>query len=188
MMVALEDVASEIATADLLLFRGSGIISKAIRTVSRGIHSHAAKASWHNGRLMCLEVREFRGGRAVTLESQVARYPGRIDVFRVNAQGRWPEYDRDAADEFMWGLTGVSYGYGSIMASAMMHLPIVRWMVDPPTADEVFDTRLPVCSAACAMADGWAGKVDPVPNLASWAVTPADLARSMFYQYLFTLQ
>lgn len=37
------------------------------------------------------------------------------------------------------------------------------------------------------MADRVGGRVDPVPHLADRLTEPADLARSPFYQYLFTL-
>lgn len=47
--------------------------------------------------LFCLEVREWTGGRAVTLSNQVRCYPGRIDVYEANPDNRWPEYDRPEA-------------------------------------------------------------------------------------------
>src|ERR1043165_2196205 len=99
------DIRHEILDGDLLLVRRRGLISIA----GRGAHSHAAKAAWWRssapavGRsrqpdalefamaagnrdiLFCLEVRELHGGRAVTLSSQVKRFPGRIDVFQANA-------------------------------------------------------------------------------------------------------
>jgi len=185
----LAEVANDILIADLLLFRASGIISRAIRTAGRGVHSHAAKATWHRGTLMCLEVREFVGGRAVTLESQVRKFPRRIDVFRANAANRWPDWDREASDDYMTSLAGIEYGWGTIAKSALMHLPVIRFLVTPPTADEVFDAkRRPYCSAACAMADDYGGGVDVVPHLANWAVHPSDLARSMFYEYRYTLE
>jgi hypothetical protein len=185
----LAQAASDIQTADLLLFRGKGFVSKAIRIAGRSAYSHAAKASWHNHRLLCLEVREFKGGRAVTLESQVAKYPKQIDVFQANAEGRWPEYDRAKADDYMTGLCGVEYGYFAIAESFVLHAPVLRWKAKPPTEDEIFDEkRLPYCSAAVAMADDFGGGVDVVPNLANWAVEPGDLARSLFYSYLFTLE
>ncbi len=184
----LAQAACEILDADLLLFRSQGVISSLIRTTGRSVHSHAAKASWHRDRLMCLESREFKGARAVTLESQVEKFPGRIDVFRANAKNRWPEYDRAKADAWMWSLTGRAYGYSALMASALMHLPFVRWKIKPPTNDDVKDNRLPYCSAACAMADDYGGGIDVVPHLANWATHPGDLARSLFYEYLFTLE
>jgi len=185
----LAEAANEILDADLLLFRGRGLASRAIRAAGRGIHSHAAKATWHNGQLMCCEVREFVGGRIVTLESQARKYPRRIDVFRANAGNRWPDWDRAASDDYMTALAGVEYGWGAIAKSALMHLPVVRYIVAPPTADDVLDARAkPYCSAACAMADDFGGGVDVVPHLANWAVSPADLARSLFYAYRFTLE
>lgn len=184
----LAEAANDILDADLLLFRSSGLVSKMIRVAGRGVHSHAAKASWHHGRLMCLEVRELIGGRAVTLESQVRKYPRQIDVFRANAHNRWPDWDRKASDDYMASLAGVEYGYRALAVSALMHLPVVRWVVKPPTDDAIRDNRAPYCSAACAMADDWGGGVDVVPHLANWATAPSDLARSLFYQYIFTLE
>ena len=186
-LVSLADAAESILNADLLLFRATGIVSRAIRVVSRSRYSHAAKATWHRGTLMAAEVRELKGGRLVTLRSQVMKYPGAIDVYRANAENRWIEYDRDAADDAMIALAGCRYGYRSLLKASLFHLPIVRWMMTPPTNDEVRSANAPYCSAACAMADDLGGGVDVVPNLANWAVAPGDLARSLFYRYLFTL-
>src|SRR4029079_15323530 len=61
------DVQAQILDADLLLWRRRGLIASA----GRGAYSHAGKAAWWGDDLFCLEVREWRGGRAVTLESQV---------------------------------------------------------------------------------------------------------------------
>ncbi|MEM6855421.1 MAG: hypothetical protein AAF593_13530 [Planctomycetota bacterium] len=179
----------QIRDGDLLLFRRRGLISIA----GRGVHSHAAKASWWDDELFCLETREWYGGRAVTLASQVRRCPGAIDVFHANPssetepQGRWPEYDRTRATRFMKRIAGRDYGYGSVLAAAALHLPFVRTMVTAELDDKAVDHRPPFCSQACAMADRIGGGVDPVPHLADRLTEPADLARSPFYQYAFTL-
>ena len=73
--VTYADARPLIADGDLLLFRRRGVISIA----GRGVHSHAAKAAWWGDDLFCLEIREWYGGRAVTLSSQARRYPNRID-------------------------------------------------------------------------------------------------------------
>ena len=172
-----------ILDADLLLFRRRGLIA----VVGRGDHSHAAKAARWEGELFCLEVREWHGGRAVTLASQVRRFPGRIDVFRANPNNRWPEFDRSRSTHFMRRLAGCDYGYAAVARAAMLHLPIIRWGVRATTEDSAIDRRPPFCSQACAMADRLGGGVDPVPYLADRLTEPADLARSPFYQYLFTL-
>jgi hypothetical protein len=172
-----------IADGDLLLFRRRGLIAIA----GRGTHSHAAKAAWWDGELFCVEVREWHGGRAVTLESQIRKFPGHIDVYRTNPANRWPEYDRTRSITMMRRLAGCDYGYTAVLAAAMLHLPFIRMAVRAETEDDAIDRRPPFCSQACAMTDRIAGGVDPVPHLADRLTEPADLARSPFYEYLFTL-
>jgi hypothetical protein len=182
-LVRYADVRHAIRDGDLLLFRRRSVISIA----GRGLHSHAAKAAWWDTDLFCLEVRELCGGRAVTLSSQVRRFPGRIDVFQVNPEDRWPEYDRQGATEFIRRLCGCPYGYAGVAVAGLLHLPVVRWLVRPDVSDGALDRRPPFCSQACAMSDRLGGGVDPVPHLADRITEPADLARSPFYQYRFTL-
>ena len=158
----LDEARTAICDGDLLLFRRRSLISIA----GRGEHSHAAKAAWWGDELFCLEVREWHGGRAVTLASQVKKYSERIDVFRANAHGRWPEYDQTRATHFMRHLAGCDYGYAAVLAAAMLHLPIVRLAVRAEVNDSAIDRRPPFCSDACAMADRLGGGVDPVPHLA----------------------
>jgi hypothetical protein len=181
--VSLAEAQAEIADGDLLLFRRRGLISIA----GRGIHSHAAKAAWWGDDLFCLEVREWHGGRAVTLASQVAKFPGRIDFYRTNPANRWPEYDRTRSTTMMRRLAGCDYGYAAVLAAAMLHLPFVRTVVRAELEDSAIDHRPPFCSQACAMVDRAAGGVDPVPRMADRLTEPADLARSPFYEYTFTL-
>lgn len=182
-LVRLSSVAENLGDGDLLLFRRRGLISIA----GRGVHSHAAKLAWWGDTPFCLEVREWHGGRAVTLASQVARCPGRIDVFRANPDDRWPEYDSAASTRYMRRLAGCDYGYASVVRAALLHLPLVRAWVTPDIEDKAVDRRPPFCSQACAAADRVAGGVDPTPYLADRLTEPADLARSPFYEYRFTL-
>lgn len=176
-------VRGQIRDADLLLYRRRGLIAIA----GRGQHSHAAKAAWWGDDLFVLEVTGFHGGRAVLLSRQVRRRPGQIDVYGANAGARWPEYDRQAAVRFMRRLCGCQYGYAGLLGAALLHLPGVRLFVRPKLDDEAIDRRPPFCSQAVAMADRLGGGVDPVPHLADRLTEPADLARSPFYQYRFTL-
>jgi hypothetical protein len=180
----LEDVETHILDADLLLWRRRGLIAR----TGRGHYSHAAKAAWWGHDLFCLEVREWRGGRAVTLASQVARFPGAIDVYRANPGELWPDYDRDAATRAMRRLAGCDYGYVNVIRAALLHLPGVRLLFPADCRDDATDGRPPFCSQACAYADRVGGAVDPVRNLADRLTEPSDLARSPFYAYLFTLQ
>ena len=185
----LADVQHSIRDGNLLLFRRRGLISIA----GRGVHTHAAKAAWwpgHGGQpgvLFCLEVRQWVGGRAVTLESQVEKFPGRIDVFEANPDDKWPYYDAAASTRYMKELCGRPYGYRAIVMAALLHLPVVRCFVNPEIDDLAVANRPPFCSQACCLADRVAGGVDPVPHLADRLTEPADLARSPFYRFAFTL-
>jgi len=172
-----------IRDGDLLLFRSAGVIAR----LGRGRHSHAARAAWWHDDLFLLEVLQWRGGRAVTLSSQVEQWPGRYDVYAVNPGERWPQYDRTAAVRFMRRLCGGPYGYAGLIRAGLLHLPLVRMFVPAEVDDRAVDHRPPFCSHACAMADRVAGGVDPVPHLADRLTEPADLARSPFYRYRFTL-
>ena len=182
-LVSYSEARPQIADGDLLLFRRRGMISVA----GRGVHSHAAKAAWWGDDLFCLEIREWYGGRAVTLSSQVTRYPERIDVYEVNPDNRWPEYDVAAASRYMRRLAGCPYGYLGVVTAATLHLPFLRFFSCPNLDDSDPGRRPPFCSQACAMADRLGGGVDPVPHLADPLTEPADLARSPFYRYRFTL-
>jgi hypothetical protein len=181
--VSYRDARPQVRDGDLLLYRRRGLISIA----GRGEHSHAAKAAWWGCDLFVLEIREWYGGRAVTLSSQVHKMPGRIDVYRTNPDNRWPEYDAQGATAVMRRLAGCGYGYAGVCSAALLHLPVVRLFFEADVYDGGPLARPPFCSQACATSDRIGGGVDPVPHLADRITLPADLARSPFYRYLFTL-
>jgi hypothetical protein len=185
--IYLADAVSQIRSGDLLLFRGRGLIASLIGAAGRSEYTHVAKAIWLEDVPFCAEVRELKGGRIVTLASQVAKFPGLIDVFEANPGNRWKEYRRKDAVRYLLRLAGCDYGYGAILRSAMGHLPVVRCFLAPDMNDAAADNRPPYCSAAVAAADRFGG-VDPVPNCADRVTEPADLARSPFYRYRFTLK
>ena len=175
---------SQIRDGDLLLFRPRrGLLARLIAKAGRSDYSHAGMAAWWNGRLMCLETVQGRGGRAVLLSNLVAKYPGRIDVYTAEANGN--RLDRRAAVEAMIEITGRPYGWLSLVWVALVHLAVVRLFVRPNT-DDAANGSLPFCSQAVARACR-AGGVDPVPHLADRKTEPGDLARSRFFAFLCTL-
>ena len=79
-----------IRDGDLLLFRPRrGPFDRLITAAGRSEYSYATMAAWWNGRLMCLETVQGRGGRGVLLSNLVETRPGRIDIFAANASGPW---------------------------------------------------------------------------------------------------
>lgn len=186
-LVSLTQCGSMIRDGDLLLFRGRGLFSRLIGIAGRSEYTHAARAVWWGELLFCCEVRERKGGRAVTLASQVSKYPGTIDVFETNPSDRWHDYDRCGAVSYTRRLAGCDYGYLGVAKAALRHLPLWRFLIRPDMNDQQRTSQPPFCSQACAMADRLGGGVDPVPHLADRVTEPADLARSPFYRYRFTL-
>lgn len=186
-LVSLRQYGSLIRDGDLLLVRGRGFMSRLIGTAGRSEYSHAGRAIWWGDLLFCCEVRELKGGRAVTLESQVRKYPGMIDVFETNPSRRWRDYDRRGAIRYSRRLAGCDYGYLGVLKAALRHMPLWRFLIRPDMNDQKRTGQPPFCSQACAMADRLGGGVDPVPHLADRVTEPADLARSPFYRYRFTL-
>ena len=81
-LVPYHEAKTYIKEADVLLFRGEGLISWLIKRYGSGVHSHAAMAHWDGRNLECVEFREFKGARSVSLKSQVETHPDNIDVFR----------------------------------------------------------------------------------------------------------
>lgn len=155
-----------------------------ISSAGRTIYTHAAMAAWWHGHLMCLEMVQFTGGRAVLLSHHVERQPGRWDVFRVSPD-RLMTFDASSAVQAMIRLTGTRYGWLNLAKAALSHLPFVRLAVRANMNDAENGTP-PYCSNAVSRAYRTGG-VDPVPFLADAATEPGDLARSTFFRYQFTL-
>lgn len=177
---------SQLKDCDQLQFRGQAITSRLIKMAGRGVHSHSAKLIWVKGIPFVVEVREWVGGRAVTLESQVKKYPGQIDVFRTNPDNSFL-YSREKAAKYMLHLCGSPYGWGHIKVASFAHLFGVRLITEVNLNDDDLPKGPPFCSEACAIADRLGGGYDPVPYLSDDMTYPADLTRSTFYKYLFTL-
>ncbi|MEN6450210.1 MAG: hypothetical protein ABFC96_06950 [Thermoguttaceae bacterium] len=174
----------EIRDGDLLLYRPRDWYTRLIAVAGRSAYVHAGMAAWWNRRLMNVEMTNG-GGRAQLLSNLVERWPGVIDVYRANASRR--RFSREAAVRAMIGITGKQYGWFNLLRAACCHLPLVRLLVTPD-CDDTEDTprRPPFCSQAVAMACRRGG-VDPVPNLPDRLTEPADLSRSPFFAYRFTL-
>ena len=183
--VGLSEAMPMMRDADLLLFRGTSLLSRLIQVVGRGGYSHAAKVVWCRDVPMVAEIREFVGGRLVTLESQVRRYSGQIDLYRTAATISVNEYyDREAATRAMIRKAGKSYNYLGVLWIGLCRLPLLLWLFRRSwccrllrgtrfVSDRITGERVmpEFCSQACASADV-AGGVDPVPNLRDRVTEP----------------
>jgi hypothetical protein len=199
-IVAYSKAKEVIKEGDILLFRGSGIIGFFIKRYTGGVHSHVGVVHKDGDILECVEFREFKGGRVVSLKGQVDAHPLKIDVFRPvstisydimdtegNIETLEKKYTKDVAksmteDIIRW--TGQSYGWKNIWKMFSRFVPIVRLFKQNIDDDEVAHAK--VCSTAVTISLR-RNYMDPVPYLADERVSPADLARSPLIQYLFTI-
>jgi hypothetical protein len=180
--VRFSDAQDYISEADVLLFRGTGLVSRLLRVASRSTYSHAAIAT-RNGSLSCLEVREWIGGRRTLLKHQVEKYPGAIDVYKpviCISHCKERRITTRAVDLARPDL----YGWKAIKYCALSHLAFVR-LLWQPNYEENPDIY-PHCSALVSMAYREIG-IDLVPNLPDYRTEPGDLARSGLLRYRFTL-
>ena len=190
-LVPYHEAKQSIKEADVLLYRGKGLVSWLIKRYGGGMHSHAAMAHWDGEHLECLEFREFKGGRSVSLKSQVATPPDNIDVFRVANLIEYGDERHELTEDIAGNIvdimiknTGLPYGWKNFWKLGKHYVPFLRLAKQNMKDDDPADVF--VCSTAVAYAFRKA-YIDPVPYLADAAVMPADLARSALFKYQFTI-
>ena len=88
-----DEVRSQIATGDVLMFSGRGPISRLIRRGSRSPYSHCGIASREGSRLMVFHA-VVRGVHHQPASAAVRRYTGRVDWFTPTPLYR-EQIDRD---------------------------------------------------------------------------------------------
>jgi len=171
----------KIQGGDVLLFRGGSILTV---ISGRSPVTHVGMAAWWGDDLMCVHTVQWRGGVVDHLSELVAKHPGRIEVHTI-CEAKRRRYKRAVAVEAMKRIIGKPYGWRAILATACVHLPLIRWFVRPILSDGA-NGSLPFCSAAVSKAVR-VGGVDLVPNLADGFTEPGDIVRSAALSLRFVL-
>lgn len=207
LVVPFDYAAPAIFDADVLLYRGKSLFSKAIQAADHSRYSHAAMAGWVNGHedpstdLLCYEVRQWTGGRITTLAWQAATYPKQIDVYRLSDS--YTAFLWDSAKKQQYGQTAVlkrkeavhrmrqlakpgEYGWHNLFWVSLFHLPLLRWFMPTIDNDQLVLKRPPFCSQAVANAVRTAF-TDLVRHTPDCMTGPGDLGRSPLLHYMFTL-
>ncbi len=168
----LEDVKREIWEGDLIILRNR-----------KGRAVRAMKAARWDDEVFAVEVRKFEGVVAVPLEQLVRLYPGRVDVYEVNPQDLWPDYDRQGATRHLKSVVFSEADRRNLIVEILLNL-VSRWF--GATNEKIVKT--PCGAEAIRMADRLGGGVEPLPDLANVRIKPADLEQSPLYSYRFTLR
>lgn len=120
-VIAPEQARAWLRDADLLLVQTRGPIP----WLGRGLHGHVATVARWGGDWFVLETRPG-GGRAVPLDAFLRRSRRRVDVFRPNPDGRWPEYRPEKCVAFLRRALSARYGWRGVYSAALARLPFVR--------------------------------------------------------------
>lgn len=200
--VKFSDAEKLIKNGDVLLFKSTSFpsIGWFITGYTGGTHSHVAIAQT-NGRIMCVEQREFKGGRSVDLKHQVELNDGRIDVYRALPTISIPKFDGNTVtvenkiftDEIAEkivddaeALTGSSYGWKNIFKMFLAYFPVIRFFLHRKPHDKVSDVEAFVCSTLVSYTYR-KHYIDPCPGIPDEYTNPTDIANSSLFTYLFTL-
>lgn len=209
MIISYDRVRHLIKDADILLFKGGKFPSIGwwIAKYSQSPYSHVGLAYWKNDRLYCLEFREFKGARQYPLSQYVSEYPGRIDVFRSCERIEVPVLVNNQDTPIycsyeIYNFTQVTakkiikhalelieknenYGYHLIWRMAKGHIPFLRLFDSVKYDDE--NGTLYVCSTLVTKTYR-KYFVDPVDFLSDEYTTPGNIARSVMFRRLFTIE
>lgn len=202
------DCKNLINEGDVLLFRAPPFPSIGwwITRYTGGPYSHVALAHWDNNNLYCVEQREFKGGRSVLLQGQLADNPGRIDVFRAKPRvqqptisiknGKWDveyknknltyEVKRQIVETAL-KMTGQEYGWKNIWNIFKAYAPGYRVVSYKLPIEDSNVPQAYVCSTLVAYSYRL-HYCDPCPNLNDDRTTPDDIGRSALFDYLFTIE
>lgn len=203
--VPFSEAKSLLREGDVLLFRGRGLASFFIQRAGEGKYSHVGVASAHgdNGGKFweCVEFREWKGGRTISLERYVQQNSGVIDVYRpksciqkayFDSPSSWGEYeacfDGKKVTNLMRKMTGLPYGWKRIWWIATRKIPFLRFLYDVDSIVKDYDEQLvyPVCSTAVSYCFSRID-YDLTHHRSDNAMEPNDVARSPLLHYFFTL-
>jgi hypothetical protein len=166
-------------TGDIALARSDGRWPD--RLIAWGTGSpyvHATMIGWCGDVLMLAEARQWRESHLVTLSSQVKRWPGLYDVYRVHRP-----FQPRAAWNTMVRASGTPYGWRQLLEVVLGKLfgPRMPRPENDPAEDYPRD-----CSALVNFACRAGGRV-PRAELPDAQVEPGHLADPAFARYLCTL-
>jgi hypothetical protein len=77
------DIRNRVADGDVILFRGTIVLSRAIEKISHGTYSHCAIAAAWGERKMILQAELLGGVQAVPMSVAVGTYKGQVDWFAI---------------------------------------------------------------------------------------------------------
>ena len=173
-------VRDRIRNGDIALCRGGSVQGMLISEVTGSQYTHATMLGWAKpNTLMIGETRQRADGRLIDCRSEIARWPGYYDVYRVCLR----PFDGNAAWTFVCHAAGSKYGWAHIARIWARRRLGERLVPAIPNSDDPASERF--CSELVHAALRTAG--GPQCKEFDCDVAPGDLACSPHLRYLFTL-
>ena len=164
-------VRESIRTGDVLLFRGTSLMSRVIRWGSDSVYSHAGFTAWWGGRLLVFQS-TGRGAEVLPASAAVDAYDGQVDLFRLD-DGLYAKLDTEALITQAVGLLGRQYATTSLVG-LMWRMARRRFRGRPDATGEPTEVFCSQYVSYCFRAQG----LDLVDGTDDASTSPGDLAGS----------
>lgn len=111
-----QQLRDEIATGDLLLFRGNRWLSDVIERLSDSPYSHVAVLARWGDRVVAFQA-DLQGVQLLPASTMVCKYPGKVDWWSLKRELRGPAGIEDPALlDTALTLLGIKYGYWNLLS------------------------------------------------------------------------
>jgi hypothetical protein len=161
---------------EVVLFQGTGLLSRVIRAGSKSDYSHAGMVAWWGKRLVLLQS-TGRGVETLPMSRAVRSYAGPVDWFQLRADLE-PQLDRRRLLSLAVCMQGVPYGTSGLVYLAfrmlLERLGIRSYRNDPEMAERPQKLFCSQYIAACYKSAG----IDLDAETPDHFTSPGDLAFS----------
>jgi hypothetical protein len=170
----------DIKNADVLLYKGKGIISMLIRLITRSPYSHAGLAVQWYDRLMVMEA-VGKGVIVTPLSKNVAHYEGGVEWYQYKEE--ITASDRQKMVSFAQQQLGKKFARWKMVVAAFYR--IFHWDID--TRDKLYRTKRLFCSYYISQVYNSIGK-DLKEHKSDRFMSPSDIANSPYLKKMAILK
>ncbi len=172
----------DIKDGDILLYKGRGFVSWAVKFFTHSEYSHAGIAVWWKERLMVMEA--IRKGVIVNpLRRSVGRYKGSVEWWSLKEEEEITDGKRDEMIRFAKEELGKDFAFLGLFLFAL----VISFVIPLGKKDRFRRENRLFCSLYVAEIYNKAGK-DLTEGRPDRFTSPADIADSALLRYRYTLK
>jgi hypothetical protein len=170
---------NEIKTGDLILFRGTRLLSGVIEALSDSPYSHIAILAWWRNRVVAFQA-DLRGVEILPASKLVCKYTGRVDWWALRPSLRQGTFRDQLFFDSAITLLGLRYAYFKLIRLAFRILlgRTLRPSDAHATPDSLFCSEFVSLCYRKASAD----VIDVNPNAGDESTSPGNFATSGYFE------